>query len=254
MKIGIFDSGIGGLTIYRAIKKQIPRIDAYYYSDAQFAPYGDKVDSQIIERCYYIVEKFLENGVQLIVIACNTATAVAIDILREKYPIPFVGVEPYINYLNHHADQKINAVVLLTETTAKSNRFAVLKKRLDPEQKIEVFPCPNLAQAIEKGQVTDEFLKNELAPILDKGFSTVILGCTHYPFVQELISRLLQATCVSPCEAVAKRVFSLLSGENEGEGQLVFIGQENSQLPSLVEQLLAEDFVHFGGKNKITFN
>lgn len=220
-KIGIFDSGIGGFSVLAELFKAIPEAIFYYVSDDAFAPYGPKTDDFITERTIVITNELLKQGVELIVVACNTATAASIDKLRENFKtLPFVGVEPYLNAYykmpeGQAADEK-KMMVLTTESTGKSERFKRLKERLDPKSQIDHYSLKNMARLIEDyyyhPENKAEFEKGfeaELEFLIPKKYSYAILGCTHYPLVREQIEKLLSVVAISPCTHVAQRVADL---------------------------------------------
>lgn len=228
LKIGLFDSGIGGYSVLGELFKVLPEATYYYVSDDANAPYGPRTDEFITERSMLIAQELIDRGVSLIVVACNTATAASIDALREKFvDKPFVGVEPYLNAYYKipeglRDDQK-KMMVLTTESTGKSERFKRLKERLDPHSQIDHFSLKNLARLIEnhyhayeEKQLTsvDELafqksVQNELAHLLDKHYAYAILGCTHYPLVRDSIETFLNLETISPDAHVAQRVIEL---------------------------------------------
>lgn len=220
VKIGVFDSGIGGFSILHEIVKVLPDISIDYIADDAFAPYGEKKSEIIIDRCRKNTDYLIKKGVDLIVVACNTATAVGIDLLRSEYDIPFVGVEPYINIQNRDDFLKENSRLLLltTELTGNSKRFKMLKKKLDPNNSIFLHRCKNLASIIENAyysnKCSDLLLKSkieaELLGVIGKKFTHVILGCTHYPLVGDIIGSILEVQTISSCSRVADRVKSIL--------------------------------------------
>ena len=216
MKVGLFDSGIGGFSILRELL-DFP-LELFYVADDAFSPYGKKPDELIEKRCHEVTSVLVDKGVDLVVVACNTATALGIQSLRESFPgIQFVGVEPYLNIVNQkNLFEEGRLAALITPSTKSSLRFKGLQERVDPSEQISVFGCPNLAGLIEKAylegmnpQVKKEIQK-ELAPIRKGSFSHVILGCTHYPLIQSFIEEELGCSCISPGPFVAKRVFDLL--------------------------------------------
>lgn len=219
-KIGIFDSGIGGFSILSEIMRKVPSVEIDYISDNAFYPYGEKADSEVIKRSQMITGILLNRGCSLIVVACNSATAVAIASLRGKYPeIPFVGVEPYINALNH--DNQFPGIrkvaVITTELTGNSAKFKNLKKRLDPANNIQHVSMPKLASIVENiiQSGLNQTLKTELAceldPLKSLRLSHLILGCTHYPLIDSLIEAELNLYTVSPGPYVANRVMDILA-------------------------------------------
>lgn len=218
-KIGVFDSGIGGFSILREILARVPGVEIDYISDDVFAPYGTKSDSEIIQRSELVSGMLLKRGAVLVVVACNSATAAAISTLRQNHPDTiFVGVEPYINVLNHEALYPgiKKAAVITTVLTGRSEKFRLLKQRLDPEGKIRHLPMPNLATIVENilhyGYNEDQKrrLEEELKPLKELSISHLILGCTHYPLIADLIEEYLGVKTVSAAPYVANRVKDLL--------------------------------------------
>ena len=221
IKIGLFDSGIGGFSVLVELFKQFPEAEYFYVADRAYAPYGPKSDEEILERANRVVGILLNENVDLVVVACNTATAVAIENLRANYPeIPFVGVEPYLNSFHRLKDVEVKKMVVLTTiSTGKSERFKRLKSKLDPEGKISHFSLPELASLVEKGDVHgfNESLKleisEELKGVREKGCNFSILGCTHYPLIAKWIEEVTGTETLSPCPYVAKRVVDLLTNK-----------------------------------------
>lgn len=214
MKIGVFDSGVGGLSILKELYEMSPSNSFYYFSDSRFAPYGNKEEEFIFERCQFITEVFISLEIKHIVIACNTATAWCIDRLRKTYSdITFFGVEPYINIINKSDDYKNKkGVSLVTDLMNNSKRYQDLKDRLDPNGYITSIPLKNLAYDIEShyfqkpnfGSIVEKNLKDKFD--LFRDCSYIILGCTHYPIVKLHIEKYLSLPCISPCENVADYV------------------------------------------------
>lgn len=224
--IGLFDSGIGGLSILGQLFRFLPGREFFYLADHAFSPYGNKTEREILPRCTLMVEELLKKDVRMVVVACNTATAAALGPLRDRFSfLPFVGVEPYLNYLNNQGPSQVSKkrlVVLTTPSMEKMERFLALKRRLDPEQKIKCFPCPHLADIVERFFYRDNHQQNssglrrdlerqvalELAPLLHgrQTFTHAILGCTHYELIASVIAKVLQVECIGPSVAVAKRV------------------------------------------------
>lgn len=187
--IGVFDSGIGGLSVLEELEKVLPNEDFYYYGDSINNPYGEKSDQELLEITSHIVDVLKENGAKIIVIACNTATTRVMKKLREKYPeMIFVGTVPAIKVACDH-DSK-NTLVMATEATTHSLRTAELirdNKRKD--QNIYLVSCPGLANAIEtkNEEKIKSILQETFLPYKDKNIDTIVLGCTHYPFIKKEI-------------------------------------------------------------------
>jgi glutamate racemase len=214
-KIGLFDSGLGGLSILRALSQQAQSLEFFYIADQGVEGYGDKSPDFIVERSFHIVEILLSQGVDLIVVACNTATAHSIDLLRKNYPqVKFVGVEPYINAL---VQGKLHGkgLVLTTLGTYQSSRFEQLRKKCDPKNELDYFPAKGLATLVEQclkhsERPSQEDLKFIFKGLGDKEYKNIILGCTHYPLIEAEISQYFSAPCLGPCEAVSQRACQLL--------------------------------------------
>lgn len=256
VKIGLFDSGIGGFSILIQLLSLLPDAEFFYYSDDKNAPYGPKTDDFITNRSMEITEILIKKGVDLIVVACNTATAASIDSLRAKYPnLPFVGVEPYLNAYYKMPEGKKNMAVLTTVSTGKSERFKRLKEKLDPDGNIAHYSLPNMARLIEdfyfnRIDQTNFFaeVKNELAPIKEKNHTHVILGCTHYPLISKMIETETGAIAVSPDHYVALRVAEVLKlkiTEKINNENKVFSFCSSSNNNQWVEKLHFDCFLPF---------
>ncbi len=191
--VGIFDSGIGGLSVLRHIHAALPREQLLYFADSGYAPYGDRTEAQIVERSLTIASFLLEQGVKALVVACNTATAAAIQAIRARWPqLLVVGIEPG---LKPAAQQTRSGAVgvLATRSTLASQRFAVLQAQMEAQYKVRYLPqaCVGLADLVEKCELhspaTVQLLERYLRPLLEQGVDTLVLGCTHYPFVRPAI-------------------------------------------------------------------
>jgi glutamate racemase len=222
IKVGLFDSGIGGFSILQRLFEVMPSADFYYYSDDANAPYGPKADEFITERSIAITKELISKNVDIIVVACNTATAASIDTLRSTFVDKnFVGVEPYLNAYYKMPDGPKKMAVLTTYSTGKSERFKRLKERLDPNGQIEQISLLNMARLIEDFYYQridrDAFLKEielELKPIQEKDYTHLILGCTHYPLISKIIENMTSTITISPDNYVANRVCELTNYNN----------------------------------------
>lgn len=216
--IGVFDSGVGGLSVLTAIRRVLPRVPLRYVADAAYAPYGERPDGQILERSRRITAHLRARGARVIVVACNTATAVAIDVLREEHPgLRFVGVEPGIlPALALSARRRI--AVMATEATLRSARFQALVAREAGAAWVHRQPCHGLAAAIEHCSPDDPALlavvERHARAVREADVDAVALGCTHYPFVRDAIARVLGSgvTIVDTAQAVASQTARLWSG------------------------------------------
>jgi glutamate racemase len=210
--IGVFDSGVGGLSVLRAIQTTLPRDFFLYFADSAHAPYGERDDAYVMERSMRIAQHLVTSGCQAIVIACNTATAVAADALRQRWPdVAIVGVEPGIKPAV--ASSKNRRVgVMATQSTLQSRRFVGLLERYSEGAQIIEQACTGLALAIEAGDLrarnVQELVDRYCTPLKSAGVDTVVLGCTHYVFVQDLVRQVMgpDVTVLDTAQAVAKEV------------------------------------------------
>jgi glutamate racemase len=220
--IGIFDSGVGGLSVLRHIRAQLPREALLYFADSGFAPYGDKPEQVVAERSLAIAGFLVARGAKALVVACNTATVAAIKLLRAHYPdMPIVGVEPGLKPAAA-ATRNGKVGVIATEGTLAGEKFLLLREQISQSSKAEFLlqGCTGLADQIELGEldssVTAAMLERFILPLLAQGADTLVLGCTHYPFVQAtieaIIARATDGTVVliDTGDAVARQLARLL--------------------------------------------
>lgn len=193
--IGIFDSGIGGLSILRHIRVQLPQENLLYFADSGFAPYGERSEAFVVERSLTIAHFLLQRGAKALVVACNTATAAAIQALRARYPaLPLVGVEPGLKPASLMTSSR-TVGVLATDRTLSSSKFNLLREQLTASTGVRFVTqaCLGLADSIEKGDLhsrnTADLVLGYVTPLMAEGADTLVLGCTHYPFVQPLIEQ-----------------------------------------------------------------
>lgn len=220
--IGVFDSGIGGLSVLRHIHAQLPQEHLLYFADSGFAPYGNKPEEVIVERSLKIADFLVGLGAKALVVACNTATAASIKAVRELYPnLPVVGVEPGLKPAAAVTHTK-TVGVLATERTLSSKKFKTLLDQIATSTKVHFLlqPCRGLADQIEKGElhapVTHIMLTDYVVPLLEQGADTLVLGCTHYPFAQPLIEEIVRRqtsepiTIIDTGDAVARQLARIL--------------------------------------------
>lgn len=185
--VGVFDSGIGGLSVLSELEKLLPNEDFYYYGDSLNNPYGEKSDEELFEITSGVVDYLVNKGCRLIVIACNTATTRCMKYLREKYKdIIFVGTVPAIKVACDR-DFK-NTLVMATPVTIESERtMELIRDNIRKDQNIYLVACPGLANAIEDNdqEKIEEILKDTFREYKDKEIDSIVLGCTHYPFIKE---------------------------------------------------------------------
>jgi len=214
--IGIFDSGIGGLTVLRAIHQLIPDQPLLYLADQAHVPYGPRRLEEVRRFSETITRYLLHQGANLIVVACNTASAAALKYLRKIFPeTPFVGMEPAVKPAAEHTRSGVVGV-LATPATFQGELYASVVERFGQGVKLLQHTCPGLVAQIESGQLesleTRRILEEALHPMLAQGIDTVVLGCTHYPFVIPLIRQITGPTVrvIDPAPAVARQVQRLL--------------------------------------------
>lgn len=209
--IGIFDSGVGGLSVMREIREELPHEDLLYAADSGHAPYGDKPAAFVEQRALAMTDFLVQQNAKAIVVACNTATGVAVDALRARWTLPIIAVEPAIKPAVSLTKSGVVGVLATSQTIA-SMKFAKLVDRFGGNIEILAQACPGLAEQVERGQpasdATRVLVEQYVAPLLHKGADTLVLGCTHYPFVIEAIRSVAgpQVEIIDPARAVAKEV------------------------------------------------
>src|SRR5829696_2638958 len=214
--IGIFDSGVGGISVLRAIRDQMPEESVVYFGDQGHIPYGSRPVQQIRAFSETITRFLLEQGAKIIVVACNTASAAALKYLRETFPaVGFVGMEPAVKPAAEHTHTgKVG--VLATPATFQGALYASVVERFANGVELFQDTCPGLVQQIEQGNLNGEetrrILEDALLPMLERNIDTVVLGCTHYPFVIPLIQQIIgrSVRVIDPAPAVAKQTLRLL--------------------------------------------
>lgn len=217
--IGIFDSGIGGLSIAKEIRTLLPSEHIVYVADTYHAPYGDRSDQYILQRSLAITDFLMSQNVKAIVVACNTATTACIATVRERYRLPFIGVEPGI--MPGIINTKSGVVgVLATSKTLITPSFATLASKVAPNIKIEIMPCPDLVLQVEalKLDYSDaaEVVKKYVLPLIEKGADTLVLGCTHYGYLAHVIAQVAgpNVTLINTQSAVANQVMRRLKNDS----------------------------------------
>ncbi|NTU54917.1 MAG: glutamate racemase [Anaerolineales bacterium] len=214
--IGIFDSGVGGLSVLRAIRAQMPEESVIYFGDQGHIPYGPRPMEQIRDFSEAITNFLLEHDAKIIVVACNTASAAALKYLREKFPhVQFVGMEPAVKPAAE-TTQTGRVGVLATPATFQGALYASVVERFANGVELFQNTCSGLVQQIEQGNLnggeTRKILEDALHPMLERNIDTVVLGCTHYPFVIPLIQEIVggNVRVIDPAPSVAKQAKRLL--------------------------------------------
>lgn len=218
MKVGVFDSGLGGLTVVQAIAKSFKGAEIIYIADTKFAPYGEKSKDEILKQSFNITNYLIkEHSIDALVVACNTATSAAIKELREIFPtLIIVGTEPGLKPAIVKTESK-KIGVLATYATLNGEKYKLLLNRLGTENSVEFYEqaCVGLVQQIEDGKINDEktqeMLKNWLEPMKQNGVDTIVFGCTHYPLISDLVKQIMgdDIYLIETGSAIAKRLSEL---------------------------------------------
>ena len=218
--IGIFDSGVGGLSVFREIRKQLPEENYIYYSDNAHCPYGEKSKEYITERARTITKFLISKGADIIVVACNTATAAAISTLRNEFDIPFIGMEPAVKPAAAKTKSGIVGV-LATSGTLKAEKYLTTRGKYAEEVRFVEHVGEGFVELVERGAIKGEeaevIVRRSLLPLLEAGADTIVLGCTHYPFLAETIAKVASEFCpereisiIDPAPAVAKHLMEIM--------------------------------------------
>ncbi|WP_426140915.1 glutamate racemase [Pseudomonas sp. DWP3-1-2] len=218
--VGVFDSGVGGLSVLGEIRRLLPNESLLYVGDCGNIPYGEKTPEFIRERCMVIAGFFRQQGAKALVLACNTATAAAAAQLRERYPDwPIIGMEPAVKPAAAATRSGVVGV-LATTGTLQSARFAALLDRFAGNVRVVTQPCPGLVELIETGDLSSPtiraLLQSYVDPLLAEGCDTIILGCTHYPFLKPLLREMIPESIIliDTGGAVARQLQRLLARDD----------------------------------------
>ena len=209
--IGVFDSGVGGLSVLREIRALLPHEDVLYVADSAHVPYGDKPPAFVRARSMALSQFLLDQGAKAIVIACNTATAIAIADLRAHFAVPIVGMEPAVKPASTHSRTHCIGV-LATSGTLASDKFASLLARFGRDVEVHVQPCSGLVEQVERGALNSDatraLVEKYVTPLARRGVDTIVLGCTHYPFLRPVIAEFAGAnvSIIDPNPAVAREL------------------------------------------------
>ena len=236
MMVGIFDSGVGGLSVYREIRKLLPGEDFTYFSDNAHCPYGDKSREYVVDRAFRITGLLLEKGADIVVVACNTATAAAISALRESYSdntkeevrarvlkesggrrdhIEFIGMEPAVKPAIGMTHTGVVGV-LATAGTLRAEKYRHTKELAYGKVKVVEHIGEGFVELVEKGETegthAENVVRSSLQPLLDSGADTIVLGCTHYPFLMDTIRKIAGpgVTVIDPAPAIAKHLVEVM--------------------------------------------
>lgn len=226
--VGIFDSGAGGLSVLKELKKSLQGASFIYFSDNANCPYGNRPAEFIIGRSRKISELLIGKGADIIVVACNTATSAAIKTLREEFPIPFVGMEPAVKPAV--ADSRTGVIgVLATAGTLKGVKYLDNRSLYEKDVRIVEHVGEGFVELVERGELdgprAEEICRKSLEPLLSAGADRIVLGCTHYPFLIGTLQKVASEICpdretvfIDPAPAVAKRTAEVLASLGKADG------------------------------------
>jgi glutamate racemase len=248
--VAVFDSGIGGLSVAREVRRLLPAEPLLYLADNAYVPYGDRTPDEVRIRSVAVGEWMERQGAKVLVVACNTASGAALEALRERLAIPVVGLEPAVKPAVR-ATRTGKVGVMATVGTLRSERFARLVKNHANGAQVIPQPCPGLADLIEDGHLGDDLLRERLrdftAPLKAAGVDTVVLGCTHYLFVRDAIAEALGpgVHILDSGEAIARRVRQVLGEAGTlaegGAGRLRFLTTgDPAEAAPVVERIWGE--------------
>ena len=251
--IGVFDSGVGGISVLKHIHTLLPHEDLLYVADSKYAPYGSRSPAEITARCFEIADFLIAKDAKALVVACNTATAAAIDAMRAKYDlsgfnIPIIGMEPAVKPA---AEASKNGIigVLATVGTLKSAQFAALLENYGRNVEVVTQACVGLVECVERGELsnpsTHELIQQYCKPLIDEGADTIVLGCTHYPFVRPLIEQVVgtEVALIDTGAAVAKylqkrlQALGLLDGAKEKSAVTFYTNSDAENAKQVINQL-----------------
>lgn len=252
--IGVFDSGVGGVSVLRAIRQALPDEKLLYLADSAFAPYGDREPDYIIDRCLTINEFFRAQPVKAIVVACNTASALAIADMRARSDIPIVGIEPAIKPAAMQTKTGVVGV-LATSRTVRSDGVKRLCDQHAHNVRVLLQACPGLVEKIERNKLqhndTNTLLRRYLEPLLDAGADTIVLGCTHYPFLRENIAAIAgdEVRLIEPGAAVARQLVKRLTDTGVLNRRADSTHPGSTRAGSATANVVSPDVIHSDSPN-----
>jgi len=249
--IGLLDSGLGGLSVFREIDKQMPQEQVIYFGDTAHAPYGEKTNEQIMDYVFSIINFLVQKDVKMVIIACNTATAVALDEAKKIYPVPIIGViQPGANEATSKTKNR-RIGIIGTEVTIRNQSYEKLIKKIDSSILTFGNYCSNQIiremeeKALRNEDVIRNLLKECLEPIIYNDVDTLVLGCTHYPFLKNYIQELteLEMCLVDPAKATVKQAKKILEehqlmNAHKNKTNSFFISGDSDLFAKIAEKLL----------------
>ena len=252
--IGVFDSGVGGLSVLREIRRELPHESLVYIADSGAAPYGDRPAAFIQERSVAVTRALIDRGAKAVVVACNTATGAAVDVLRREFSLPIVAIEPAVKPAAAATRSGVVGVLATTVTLASTNLLRLVGQYPAPGS-TEMQACPGLVEQVERGDVdsaeTRALVEQYVRPLVGKGADTIVLGCTHYAFIEPLIREVAGpgVAVIDPAPAVARElrrrlnVESLLAPDDAVPNEEYFTTGDPEQGTRVMSQLLGRPIV-----------
>lgn len=248
--IGIFDSGLGGLSVLASLFAELPFERFVYFADSAWCPYGSRSTEEIQKRSVAITQFLLTHDVKAIVVACNTATAAAIDLLRNSFPIPFIGIEPAIKQAALHT-QSGKVGVLATRNTFHGRLYQETSARFANDKQIQVQIGDGLVEIVEEDRIdtpeAEALLRSYLEPMITSGVDQIVLGCTHYPFLISQIQKIVPPGVIvhNPAPAVARQTHRVLEKEEllavSGNKENLFFSSGDTTVLNRMIRKLAPD-------------
>jgi len=246
--VGVFDSGVGGVSVLREIRRVLPAEDLIYLADSAYTPYGDRPAAVITERSIAMVRLLEREDVKAVVVACNTATGIAVDALRAAFALPIVAIEPAVKPAAARTRSGVVGVLATTQTLA-SERFSKLVETHAAGVRVVTQPAPGLVERVEAGELstaaTRALVERYVRPLVESGADTIVLGCTHYPFLGDVIQDVAgtSITVIDPAVAVARELRrrleagGLLAPEGRAGGERFWTTGPPEQSESVIAQL-----------------
>ena len=245
--IGVFDSGLGGISVLKELVTLMPNENYIYFGDSFYAPYGTKKKEEIIERCLEICDFLVSKDVKAIVIACNTATSAAVNILRETYKhIPIIGMEPALKVAADNKENN-NIVVMATALTLNEKKFNNLMKNYSHKNNIIKMPCPELVKIVENDMLHNtELVHNQIIKYFEdidlQSLDSIVLGCTHFVFYKDYLSEILnkRTQIIDGNNGTARHLKEILESLNnlstsnsieddDNKGEIIFLNSSNEE-------------------------
>lgn len=218
--IGVIDSGLGGLTVAKEILRQLPKEEIVYIGDTARCPYGPRLKEEVREYTWQMIERLIEEKIKMLVIACNTATAVVLEEVREKLPIPVIGVIHPGAIAALKMTKQDHVAVIGTAGTIESKAYEKALKGINNSIEIDSLACPKFVPLVERGlfdgKEVEETVQETLKPLISRDFDTLILGCTHYPLLRDVIQQVIgeEKILISSGDETAREVSALLYHQN----------------------------------------